>query len=107
MTMQGWVTRNRLREEQEKAKIERAHKEGFDDGYLAGKTFAGMEIASLRAKLDAAKAAIRWMHGYDEPGTEDFPICPEGKRFAWRVVARQQFAIVREACADPLATVTK
>lgn len=52
-TMQGWVTRNRLREEQEQAKIEQARKEGFDDGYLAGKTFAGMEIASLRAKLEA------------------------------------------------------
>ena len=39
MTMQGWVTRNRLREDQEKAKIERARKEGFDDGYLAGRIY--------------------------------------------------------------------
>ena len=38
-TMQGWVTRERLRQEQEQAKIEQARKEGFDDGYLAGKTF--------------------------------------------------------------------
>jgi len=60
------------------------------------------EIERLRAKLDEAKSAIRWMHGYDEPGTEDFPFCPEGKRFAWRSVARQQFAIVREACAEPI-----
>ena len=57
-TMQGWVTRNRLREEQEQAKIEQARKEGFDDGYLAGKTFAGMEIASLRAKLEAVPPFI-------------------------------------------------
>ena len=60
------------------------------------------EIERLRVKLDEAKSAIRWMHGYDEPGTEDFPFCPEGKRFAWRSVARQQFAIVREACAEPI-----
>lgn len=40
MTMQCWVTRNRLREEQEQEKIEQARKEGFDDGYLAGKTYA-------------------------------------------------------------------
>jgi len=50
VTMQGWVTRNRLREEQERAKIEQARKEGFDDGYIAGKTFAGMGIAAATAR---------------------------------------------------------
>lgn len=67
------------------------------------------EIATLRARvaemssqLTEAKSAIRWMHGYDEPGTEAFPICPEYKRYAWRGVARQQFAIVRDACAEPI-----
>jgi len=70
--------------------------------YLAAAALREQEIERLRAKLDEAKSAIRWMHGYDEPGTEDFPFCPEGKRFAWRSVARQQFAIVREACAEPI-----
>ena len=74
----------------------------FVDGYLAAAAPRDQEIERLRAKLDEAKSAIRWMHGYDEPGTEDFPFCPEGKRFAWRSVARQQFAIVREACAEPI-----
>lgn len=67
------------------------------------------EIAILRARvaeassqLTEAKSAIRWMHGYDEPGTEAFPICHEYKRYAWRGVARKQFAIVREACAEPI-----
>lgn len=87
--------------------------EAFVAGYLRGYSDRGVEatasrdeyeqeIERLRAKLDEAKSAIRWMHGYDEPGTEDFPFCPEGKRFAWRSVARQQFAIVREACAEPI-----
>lgn len=74
----------------------------FEKGYLAAAAPREQEIERLRAKLDEAKSAIRWMHGYDEPGTEDFPFCPEGKRFAWRSVARQQFAIVREACAEPI-----
>lgn len=65
-TMEGWVTRNRLREEQERAKIEQARKEGFDDGYLAGKTFAGMEIAELRARvaeMEGLKAAVQPLGG--------------------------------------------
>lgn len=70
VTMQGWVTRNRLREEQEMAKIERARKEGFDDGYLAGKTFAGMEIASLRAKLEAVPVTSLWQKWLYESGEE-------------------------------------
>lgn len=68
----------------------------------AAATARDKEVVGLRAKLTEAKAAIRWMHGYDEPGTEDFPICPEGKRYAWRGVSRQQFAIVREACSEPI-----
>jgi rhamnogalacturonyl hydrolase YesR len=56
----------------------------------------------VSAQLTEAKSAIRWMHGYDEPGTEAFPICPEGKRYAWRGVSWQQFSIVREACAEQI-----
>ena len=77
-------------------------REALVASYLAAATARDKEIVGLRAKLTEAKAAIRWMHGYDEPGTEDFPICPEGKRYAWRGVSRQQFAIVREACSEPI-----
>lgn len=59
-------------------------------------------VAAVSAQLTEAKSAIRWMHGYDEPGTEAFPICPEGKRYAWRGVSWQQFSIVREACAEQI-----
>ena len=60
MTMQGWVTRNRLREEQEQAKIERARKEGFDDGYKVAATLRDNEIEELRAKLASMREPI-WM----------------------------------------------
>jgi len=67
-TMQGWVTRNRLREEQERAKIEQARKEGFDDGYLAGKVFQRTEDAKVRAGLVVALEQARaWVRGDDEP----------------------------------------
>lgn len=61
-TMEGWVTRNRLREEQERAGIEQARKEGFDDGYLAGKTFAEQEIAALRARVEELEGMVpKWV----------------------------------------------
>jgi hypothetical protein len=69
-TMQGWVTRNRLREEQERSKIEQARKEGFDDGYLSGKTFAcvlqaNSNIEELQRKLkEAVGDAAILAHAY-------------------------------------------
>ncbi len=54
-TMQGWVTRDRLRHEREQAKIEQARKEGFEDGYLAGKVFA----VSVAPMIDAQKETDR------------------------------------------------
>lgn len=85
------------------------HYAGYKAGYFDAALSRDAEIATLRARVAAvsaqlteAKSAIRWMHGYDEPGTEAFPICPEGKRYAWRGVSWQQFSIVREACAEQI-----
>lgn len=54
-TIQGWVTRNRLREEQEQAKIEQSRKEGFDDGYLSGKMFAESIAPILAAQTETER----------------------------------------------------
>ena len=55
------------------------------------------EITDLRQEVGNLQRAIRWYHGYDEPGTSSFPLCLDGPRCGWRSVARSEFPCVRRA----------
>lgn len=78
-----------------------AYDRGFLHGHLAGASeeaaINAAEITDLRQEVGNLQRAIRWYHGYDEPGTSSFPLCLDGPRYGWRSVARSEFPCVRRA----------
>jgi hypothetical protein len=64
---------------------------------LANFRTAMKRLDAANAALREARAAIRWMHGYDEPNLPAFPV--GGKPYGWRRVS-SEFPAVRAAMEE-------